>query len=167
MLLTSADVQAFKMIIILIYNLNLKNTVLLNFCSENAIKCSTRLAFYKCGSRGGQGVRTRPGKSQVIWVSIGNTQLDPPPPLEKVGPPWRMLDPLWSIENDGFLWNWLFDFCKISWGLEKKKMLSELFCQTYLDPPPPPPLMKFPGSAHVLSLFPNSFNKFNKTWALM
>ena len=28
-----------------------------------------------------------PGKSQVIWVSIGNKQLDPPPPLEKVGPP--------------------------------------------------------------------------------
>ena len=38
--------------------------------------------------RGGQGVRTPPppGKSQVIWVSIGNKQLDPPP-LEKVGPP--------------------------------------------------------------------------------
>ena len=28
-----------------------------------------------------------PGKSQVIWVSIGKKQLDPPPPLEKVGPP--------------------------------------------------------------------------------
>ena len=27
-----------------------------------------------------------PGKSQVIWVSIGNKQLDPPS-LEKVGPP--------------------------------------------------------------------------------
>ena len=46
---------------------------------------------------GGQGVRTPPppGKSQVIWVSIGNKQLDPPPgkswtpppPLENVGPP--------------------------------------------------------------------------------
>ena len=36
---------------------------------------------------GGQGVRTPPpGKSQVIWVPIGNKQLDPPP-LEKVGPP--------------------------------------------------------------------------------
>ena len=39
---------------------------------------------------GGQGVRTPPGKSQVIWVSIGNKQLDPPPPLEKVGPPWNL-----------------------------------------------------------------------------
>ena len=32
---------------------------------------------------GGQGVRP-PGKSQVIGVSIGNKQLDPPPPLENV-----------------------------------------------------------------------------------
>ena len=50
--------------------------------------------------RGGQGVRTPPGKSQVIWVSIGNKQLDPP--LEKVGPPpppWKMLDPLWNLEK--------------------------------------------------------------------
>ena len=41
---------------------------------------------------GGQGVQTPPGKSQVIWVSIGNKQFDPPgkswiPPLENVGPP--------------------------------------------------------------------------------
>ena len=36
---------------------------------------------------GGQGVRTPHGKSQVIWVTIGNKQLDPPPPLEIVGPP--------------------------------------------------------------------------------
>ena len=29
-----------------------------------------------------------PRKSQDIWVSIGNKQLDPPPPpLKKVGPP--------------------------------------------------------------------------------
>ena len=28
--------------------------------------------------RGGQGVRTLPGKSQVIWVSTGKKQLDPP-----------------------------------------------------------------------------------------
>ena len=40
----------------------------------------------KCGSRGGTGGPDPPGKSQVIWVSIGNKQLDPPP-LEKVGPP--------------------------------------------------------------------------------
>ena len=40
------------------------------------------------GGGGGQGVRTPPpGNSQVISVSIGNKQLDPPLPLEKVGPP--------------------------------------------------------------------------------
>ena len=38
-----------------------------------------------------------PGKSQVIWVSIGNKQLDPPPPpLKKVGPPG-------TLKNDSFL----------------------------------------------------------------
>ena len=49
---------------------------------------------------GGTGGPDPPGKSQVIWVSIGNKQLDPPPPppppprgpswtppLENVGPP--------------------------------------------------------------------------------
>ena len=95
----------------------------------------------KCRSRGGQGVRTPPGKSQVIWVSIGNKQLDTPPP-----PPWKKLDPppppgkCWTpsgtLKNDRLLWNWPFDFCQISWGLKKKKKtLSELFCQTDLDPP--------------------------------
>ena len=33
----------------------------------------------------GQGFPDPPGKSQVIWGSIGNKQLDPS--LEKVGPP--------------------------------------------------------------------------------
>ena len=44
---------------------------------------------------GGQKVRAPPppGKSQVIWVSIGNKQLDPPP-WKKLDPPWKMLDPL-------------------------------------------------------------------------
>ena len=37
-----------------------------------------------------------PGKSQVIWVSIGNKQMDPPS-LEKVGPPAG------TSENDSFL----------------------------------------------------------------
>ena len=32
-----------------------------------------------------------PGKSQVIWVSIGNKQLDPPPP------PWKKLVLLWKM----------------------------------------------------------------------
>ena len=37
--------------------------------------------------RGGQGVQTPPGKSQVKWVTIGNKQLDPPPPWKKLDPP--------------------------------------------------------------------------------
>ena len=50
----------------------------------------------KCRSRGGQGVQTPPGKSQVIWVSIGYKQLDPP---GKSWTPWKMLDPLWNLEK--------------------------------------------------------------------
>ena len=38
----------------------------------------------KCGSRGESGGPDPPGKSQVIWVSIGYKQLAP---LENVGPP--------------------------------------------------------------------------------
>ena len=48
----------------------------------------------KCGSKGGSGGPDPPGKSQVIWVSIGFKLLNPPgkswtppPPLENVGPP--------------------------------------------------------------------------------
>ena len=41
----------------------------------------------------GTGGPDPPGKSQVIWVSIGNKQLDPPPPLEKVGPPLENIGP--------------------------------------------------------------------------
>ena len=55
---------------------------------------------------GGQGVLTPPGKSQIIWISIGNKQLDPPPPLEKVGPPPRkMLGPSGTLNYDTFLRN--------------------------------------------------------------
>ena len=54
---------------------------------------------------GGQGVLTPPpGKSQVMWVCIGNRHLDPPPPPpgkgwtpppRKYGPP---LEPLKTID---------------------------------------------------------------------
>ena len=51
------------------------------------------------GSRGGdRGFDPPPGKSQVIWVSIGNKQFDPPSP-EKVGPPWKNLDSLRNLEK--------------------------------------------------------------------
>ena len=45
---------------------------------------------------GGQGVRTSSGKSQIIWVSIGNKQLDTP---GKSWTPWKKLDPIWSLEK--------------------------------------------------------------------
>ena len=42
---------------------------------------------------GGGGLDPSPGKSQVMWVSIGNKPLDPTL-LKKVGPPpWKILDP--------------------------------------------------------------------------
>ena len=46
---------------------------------------------------GDRGVRTPPGKSQVIWVSIRNKQLDRP--WKMLDPPWKMLDPLWNLEE--------------------------------------------------------------------
>ena len=47
------------------------------------------------GGGGGAG-----GKSQVIWISIGNKQLDPP---GKSWTPWKMLDPSGTLKNDRFL----------------------------------------------------------------
>ena len=57
------------------------------------VKLQFRNILYniKCG---GQGVQTPSGKSQVIWVSIGNKQLDPPgkswTPLENDAPPLEL-----------------------------------------------------------------------------
>ena len=62
-----------------------------------------RLASADPEGGGGQGVRTPPGKSQVIWVSIGNKQLDPTPLLEKVGPPVKCWTPSGTLKNDRFL----------------------------------------------------------------
>ena len=47
----------------------------------------------------GTGGLDPPGKSQVIWVFIGNKQLDPPP-LEKVGPPppGKCWTPSWTLK---------------------------------------------------------------------
>ena len=110
-------------------------------------------------------------RSQVIWVSIGNInkqwkKLDPPPPT-----PGKC----WTLKNDRFLWNWLFDFSKITWGL-KNKTKKTFFCQTDLDPPwrnvldPRMNLLnklgkrdKMWGSPSILSLFGNEFNISNNT----
>ena len=68
--------------------------------------------FSSADPEGGTGVWTPPGKSQVIWVSIGNKQLDPP---GKVGPPpGKCWAPSGTLKNDSFLRNQPFDFSKIS-----------------------------------------------------
>ena len=56
------------------------------------------------GSRGGGGQGAGPpGKSQVIWISIGNKQLRPPTPMEKVGPPLKNVGhPLEPLEMSIF-----------------------------------------------------------------
>ena len=122
-------------------DVNIKNAAFT--VNEKSIN-KKQLRILKGVSRGGVGRgggSGPPGKSQVIWVSIGNKQLDP---LEKVGPPpSKMLDPLWDIENDRFLWNWPFYICKISWGLKKKNVV-----RAFLSDWPGPPLTKIPGSAH-------------------
>ena len=53
------------------------------------------------GGGGGQGVRIPPGKSQVIWVSIGNKQLDPPG--KSWTPPGKCWTPSGTLKNDRFL----------------------------------------------------------------
>ena len=45
-----------------------------NNCGLVPVLKRQKPAGLKCGSRGGQGVRNPPEKSQVIWVSIGNKQ---------------------------------------------------------------------------------------------
>ena len=45
---------------------------------------------------GGAGGPDPSGKSQIIWVSIGNKQLDAP---GKSLIPWKKLDPIWSLEK--------------------------------------------------------------------
>ena len=47
----------------------------------------------------GQGGPDPPGKSHVIWVSIGNKQLDIPPPWKKLDTPWKLFDPMWNLEK--------------------------------------------------------------------
>ena len=45
------------------------------------------------------------GKSQVIWVSIGNKQLDPPPPWKRLDPTGKCWIPSGTLKNDRFLRN--------------------------------------------------------------
>ena len=46
---------------------------------------------------GGTGGPDPPGKSQVIWVSIGKSNWTPP--WKMLDPPGKMFDPLWNLEK--------------------------------------------------------------------
>ena len=81
----------------------LKNTIQRRL---NGKKLSPAGRDSKCGSREGSGGPDPPGKSQVIWVSIGYKQLDPPgkswtPPP----PPGKCWTPSGTLKNDSFLRN--------------------------------------------------------------
>ena len=53
---------------------------------------------------GGAGGPDPPGKLQVVWVSIGNTQLDPPPGKSWTPPPpGKCWTPLGTLKNDRIL----------------------------------------------------------------
>ena len=52
------------------------------------------------GGGGGQGIRTPPGKLQVIWVSIGHKQLDPSG--KSLDPPGKCWTPSGTLKNDRF-----------------------------------------------------------------
>ena len=64
---------------------------------KKAISCWSR---YQVRIQRGVRGQDPPGKSQVIWISIGYKQLDPP---GKVGPPPphppENVDPLWNLEK--------------------------------------------------------------------
>ena len=75
-----------------------KFQTLFYFCSQTKLWLSP-----SADPEGGTGGPDPPGKSQVIWVCLGNKQLDPPPPppwkMLDPPPPWKMLDPLWNLEK--------------------------------------------------------------------
>ena len=77
-----------------------------HMCKPHFAAWETKQIAAKCGSRGeGPGGPDPPGKSQVIWVSIGSKQLPPPPP------PWKNFDPLRNLEK------WYFSLKLTIWFL--------------------------------------------------
>ena len=67
-----------------------------------------------------------------------------------------MLNPLWNLENDRFLWNLPFDYCKISWGLKK---CQSIFVRLTWPPPPPHPSRKFLDPRMYFELVARCLNK--------
>ena len=64
-----------------------------NFLCYNSVQ-GCNVEHSSAHPEGGKGGPDPPGKSQVIWVSIGNKQLDPL---------WKMLDPPGTLKNGDFL----------------------------------------------------------------
>ena len=75
---------------------------------------------------GGQGVWTLPWNITSYMGFYREWAIGPPPP-----PPGKSWTPSGTLKNDRFLWNWPFDFCKISWGLKKKKKRKKKCCQSF------------------------------------
>ena len=76
---------------------------------ERIVKCLFVLWLQVRIQRGGgQGVRTPLENHKLNGFQQGISNWTPPTP-------WKMLDPLWNLKNDTFLWNLPVDFCKISW----------------------------------------------------
>ena len=69
--------------------------------TQRRLNGKSYLLLVEIASADPEGVRGSrpPGKSQVIWVSIGYKQLDPPGKKLDPPPPWKMLDPLWNLEK--------------------------------------------------------------------
>ena len=62
------------------------------------LKTTLLVSITSADPEGGTGGPDPPWKITSYMGSIGDKQLDPPPP-------WKMLDPLWNLKNDRFLRN--------------------------------------------------------------
>ena len=77
---------------------NIPKYLLVRFGAFSAWMDST-MDSPKCGSRGGGGRGSGPPpENHKLYIFYRNKQLEPPTP-EKVGPPWKMLDPLGNLEK--------------------------------------------------------------------
>ena len=75
------------------------------FLASTSYQTAEHARIQRCvcgGGGGGPGVGPTPGQSLVLWVSMGNKRLDPPPTWENLDP-WKMLDPSGTLENYNFL----------------------------------------------------------------
>ena len=114
------------------------------FSNLTFVAASSWSKYCICWSSGGKGPRSpHPEKTQVIWVSIGNKQLDSPPLRKSWTPPLekKCWSPSGTLENYNFLWNKTLAFCKISQWLKINTVRD--FYDRWTWTPPPPPWGKF------------------------